>query len=91
MSQRKAAPERALVVSGNVITMDPAAPRAGAFGVRAGRIVCVGERGEVKVRPYTWPASEVFPDDSSVGPRISVNSRPSACSSSRPPVCSSSS
>jgi predicted amidohydrolase YtcJ len=48
MSLRKAAPARALVVSGNLITMDAAMPRAEAFGVRAGRIVCVGERQDVK-------------------------------------------
>ena len=38
----------ALLVSGNVITMDPAMPRAEAFGVRAGRIVSVGSREEVR-------------------------------------------
>jgi hypothetical protein len=48
MTLREATPARALVVSGNVITMDPAMPRAEAFGVRAGRIVCVGDRGDVK-------------------------------------------
>lgn len=48
MTLREAAPARALVVSGNVITMDPDMPRAEAFGVRAGRIVCVGDRSDVK-------------------------------------------
>src|SRR5690606_6392997 len=38
----------ALLVSGKVITMDPAMPRAEAFGVRAGRIVSVGSRAEVR-------------------------------------------
>ncbi len=36
------------IVSGNVITMDPAMPRAEAFGTRAGRIVCVGDRDSVR-------------------------------------------
>jgi predicted amidohydrolase YtcJ len=36
------------IVSGNVITMDPAMPRAEAFGVRAGRIVCVGDLADVR-------------------------------------------
>jgi predicted amidohydrolase YtcJ len=48
MSLREAVPARACVVSGNVITMDPAMPRAEAFGVRGGRIVCVGDRADVK-------------------------------------------
>lgn len=43
-----AAADAGSIVSGNVITMDPARPRAEAFGVRAGRIVSVGSRAEVR-------------------------------------------
>jgi predicted amidohydrolase YtcJ len=38
----------ALVVSGNILTMDPERPRAEAFAVRSGRIVCVGDRALAK-------------------------------------------
>ena len=37
-------PSEALVVSGNIVTMDPEQPRAQAFAVRGGRIAYVGER-----------------------------------------------
>lgn len=37
-----------LVVSGNILTMDPERPRAAAFSVRGGRIVYVGERALAK-------------------------------------------
>jgi predicted amidohydrolase YtcJ len=37
-------PLEALVVSGNIVTMDPERPRAQAFAVRNGRIAYVGER-----------------------------------------------
>lgn len=38
----------ALVVSGKIVTMDPERPRAEAFAVRGGRIVCVGDRALAK-------------------------------------------
>ena len=37
-------PAEALVVSGNIVTMDPERPRVQAFAVRGGRIAYVGER-----------------------------------------------
>ena len=38
--------DQALVVEGDIVTMDPARPRARAMAVRAGRIVAVGSREE---------------------------------------------
>ncbi|HLA78989.1 MAG TPA: amidohydrolase [Vicinamibacteria bacterium] len=45
-----------LVLSGgNLVTLDPARPRATAVAVRGGRIVAVG--GEAEVRPFVGPAT----------------------------------
>ena len=37
-----------VLVNGNVITMDPARPRASAVGIRDGRIVVVGSDAEAR-------------------------------------------
>lgn len=44
--QETASPSEASVVSGNIITMDPARPRAEAFAVRSGRVISVGSRAD---------------------------------------------
>lgn len=69
MSLRELATAPACVVSGNVITMDPAVPRAEAFGVRAGRIVCVGDREDVK-RALGSGAEEIRFEQGAVIPGI---------------------
>ena len=38
--------DRATVVSGNIVTMDPARPRAEAFAVRSGTVIYVGNRAD---------------------------------------------
>jgi predicted amidohydrolase YtcJ len=48
MKFRSASAAAGLVVSGNILTMDPERPRAGAFAVRGGRIACVGDRALAK-------------------------------------------
>src|SRR5206468_2292979 len=37
-----------LVVVGDVLTMDPTAPRVGAVGIRAGRVVALGDLRDVR-------------------------------------------
>ncbi len=53
-----AAPGSPRIVTGNVITMDPARPRAEAFAVDAGRIVAVGGRDEVSAALPGAPVEE---------------------------------
>jgi predicted amidohydrolase YtcJ len=60
-------PERTLLVSGQIVTMDPARPRAAALGARGGRIVAVGGVEEVRAtlghvdEHRTFPRGAVVP------------------------------
>lgn len=48
-----------MLLNGNVITLDPERPRARAVGIRAGRIVAVGENSEVRLAMTGTGAREV--------------------------------
>ena len=49
----------ALLVHGDIVTMDPACPRAEAMAVRAGRIVAVGSAAAARAALGAAPAREL--------------------------------